>query len=147
MASRLEVQRQSMVTQWVSRISVGASCGFVFFAVTVVPNAGNERFHRWVGPLAAVCFGAPVLAVVASRFCIDRACDFNDGYNRAIQDLSNPITQDDAIQLQVTSPRPVEQRPVIAQGNPGIRGFPPPDSVSSVGDLGDDLAFFDARVG
>lgn len=146
MASRLEVHRQSKLTQWVSRLSVGGTCGFIFFAAAVVPNASNERFHKWVGPLAAVCFGAPVLAVVASRCCIDRACDFNDGYNQALKDLSAPTTQNDSIQLQVSPPSKIAS-PALAQSDAAVRGFPPPDTVSAAADLGDDFAFFDARIG
>jgi hypothetical protein len=146
------MRRQSSTQQWIGRLAVGWASGGIFLAVCLVPNMANSKFHRWIGPLVAVCFGAPTLAIVASRFCVDRVTDYNDGYNQALQDISQPTTHDASPQ-QVALPQSVAPLPLVGANPPDLRGIPASNSlpahapVSAPVHAGDDLSFLDAQVG
>jgi hypothetical protein len=142
-SQRIEVHRQTAVQQWIGRLAIGWASGGIFLAVCVVPNIENTKFQRWVLPLAVVCFGAPTLAIVASRFCVDRVADFNDGYNQALQDVSQPITQNDAIQLQVSTPSLVAQSPAMGQSGVDLRSVP---QILDLPSDRDDLSFLNAQI-
>jgi len=142
-SQRVEVHRQTATQQWVGRLAIGWASGGIFLAICVLPNIGNTKFQRWVLPLAVVCFGAPTLAIVASRFCVDRVADFNDGYNQCLADVSQPITQHDAIQLQVGAPVQVAQSPALGEGDSDLRSFSP---IRDLPIDRDDLSFLNARI-
>ena len=144
--SRVEIRRYSLVQQWVARLAVGGASGGIFLAVCLVPNMNNTKFHRWIGPLVAVCFGAPTLAIVASRFCVDRVTDYNDGYNQALQDLSQPQIHD-AAPIQVAIPQPVAALPLVGANPLDLRGGPTADHLPAHATGGDDLSFLDAQIG
>ena len=141
---RLEARGPSSALRLFARVTIASSIGGIVFAVCVIPNANNEKFHRWIPALALVSFSGPIATALACRFCVDESAAYNDGYNDALNRISK--AKPDEVQYV---PTPVMQQnlPILSPDPAKTPAVRPTFSSINARDLvpdGDEFAFLDA---
>ena len=142
---RLEARGSTSALRLFARVTIASSIGGIVFATCVIPNANNEKFHRWIPALAIVSFSGPIATALACRFCVDESAAYNDGYNDALKQIST--AKPNEVQY-VPAPSVMQQNlpilsPDLAKA-PAVRPtFSSINSRNVVPD-GDEFAFLDA---
>ncbi len=106
---RFEARTSTSGLRLFARLTLATSIGGILFAICVIPNANNEKFHRWIPALAGVIFAGPIATALACRYCVDESAAYNDGYNDALRALSTP-NPNEAQHAQTTSSAPIAQQ-------------------------------------
>ena len=141
---RLDARGPNSALRLFARLTIAISTGGIVFAVCVIPNANNEKFHRWIPALALVSFSGPIATALACRFCVDENAAYNDGYNDALK-----ATTPKRNEVQYVPPPSVVQQnlPILSPnlaGTPAVRpNFSSINARNLVPD-GDEFAFLDA---
>lgn len=142
---RLDARSPNSALRLFARLSVASSIGGIVFAVCVIPNANNEKFHRWIPALALVSFSGPIATALACRFCVDENAAYNDGYNDALKAISTPKPNE--VQY-VTPPSVMPQNlPILSSDSAKTPAARPTFSSINARTLdpdGDEFAFLDA---
>ena len=142
---RLDARGPSSALRLFARITIASSIGGIVFAVCVIPNANNEKFHRWIPALALVSFLGPIATALACRFCVDESAAYNDGYNDALKAISTPKRNE----VQYVPPPSVMQQnlPILSPNlaeTPAVRPTFSSINARNLVPDGDEFAFLDA---
>jgi hypothetical protein len=147
---RLEPRGSTPGHRMAARLAIATSIGGALFALCVIPNAANDKFHRWIGPLAGVTFIGPVATAFACRSCVDERASYNDGYNDALMKISTPSHQEvQYVQNSIQAPEQVLSNVTeLPLTRPSFSGriSQKQNTVAVMDSSGDEFAFLDASA-